>query len=79
MNLDIPKLNITLDGRQLKRSRKDKWFMGVCGGVAEHYGMSAGMVRLITAVLTLAVPGISTSFFIILYIALGLMIPEDDE
>ena len=39
--------------RRLQRSRTDKWFGGVCGGIAEYTGAEAGLIRFIVAVGTL--------------------------
>lgn len=32
------------------RSTADKWIGGVCGGIAEYFGWSPGLVRLLSAV-----------------------------
>ena len=33
--------------QRLYRSRRDKVFSGLCGGMAEYYGVSAGMLRFV--------------------------------
>lgn len=73
------KLNITLDGRRFYRSSSDQWLMGICGGLAKHFSWNPMLVRVLTIVGALAVPGISTLGVIIAYIVLGLMIPSEDE
>lgn len=73
------KLNITLDGRRFYRSSNDQWLMGICGGLAQHFGWNPSLVRGLTALAAVAVPGISTLGVIIAYIVLGLMIPSTDE
>jgi phage shock protein C len=47
--------------RGLYRSRRDRYFLGVCGGVAECFDFSPGALRLLTAILIFCsgiVPGI---------------------
>ena len=39
--------------RRLTLSVTDKKFAGVCGGLAEYFGVDATLVRLISVVLTL--------------------------
>jgi phage shock protein PspC (stress-responsive transcriptional regulator) len=39
--------------KRLQRSRTDKWFGGVCGGIAEYTGAEAGLIRFVVAVGTL--------------------------
>lgn len=72
------KLNVTLNGRQLQRSRSNRWLMGVCGGVAENYGWDVNLVRAVTAVLAIAIPGASLFPVALAYVFLGLTLPESD-
>lgn len=73
------KLNITLDSRRFYRSKTDKWFFGVCGGLAHHFDWKPNLVRLVVAVGAVALPGISTLIVIALYITLGLLVPSEDQ
>ena len=59
--------------RKLYKSSQDKMLAGVCGGVAEYFGIDSTIVRLVMAFLTLwgIVPGI------IIYIIAALVIPDD--
>ncbi|MBS6723282.1 MAG: PspC domain-containing protein [Clostridiales bacterium] len=59
--------------RKLYKSSQDKMLTGVCGGVAEYFGIDSTIVRLVMAFLTLwgIVPGI------IIYIIAALVIPDD--
>ena len=59
--------------RELYKSSQDKMLTGVCGGVAEYFGIDSTIVRLVMAFLTLwgIVPGI------IIYIIAALVIPDD--
>jgi phage shock protein C len=59
----------------LRRSRSDRWIGGVIGGMAKHFGLSSGALRLIyvlASILSAAFPGI------LVYIVLWLVIPEED-
>ncbi len=55
----------------LRRSRTDRMIAGVCGGLAEHFGIDAAMLRLVTILLILF-GGLSLWVYIILWI----IIPE---
>ena len=58
--------------KKLYRSRKDRVFAGVCGGIAEYLGIDSTIVRLITFLLI--VPG---GLSIWVYIALAIIIPSE--
>ena len=36
---------------KLRRSRDNRWIAGVCGGLAEYFGVSPKIVRIICALL----------------------------
>ncbi|AWX59014.1 MULTISPECIES: PspC domain-containing protein [Brevibacillus] len=55
--------------RQLKRSSTDKSILGVCGGIADFFGISSLIVRLIFTVL---IPVLG-----VVYIVLGNVLEED--
>ena len=42
----------------LYRSSGDRWIAGVCGGIAEHLGVSSALVRLLMIVAVVAGPGV---------------------
>lgn len=73
------KLNITLDGRRFYRSTNNSWLFGICGGLANHFGWNSSLVRAFTVAAAVLVPGVSTLGIIVLYIALGLLIPSDAQ
>lgn len=62
----------------LKRSTTNRWFFGVCGGIAEKYGMNPTATRAGVAILAIIIPGITVFPVILAYIALGLLLPQDD-
>lgn len=60
--------------RPLKRSRHNRMFTGVCGGLAEWLGWDPTVVRVlycVGSVASVAFPGI------LIYIALTFIIPEE--
>jgi phage shock protein C len=62
-----------------KRAKRDRWLLGVCGGIAHHYGWNSNLVRLVTAVLAVAIPGPSTLLALVVYVLLGFWLPESEE
>ncbi|WP_326551192.1 PspC domain-containing protein [Micromonospora sp. NBC_01813] len=60
--------------RRLVRPRNGRMFAGVCAGLAQRFGMSAGMVRLLF-VLSLLLPGTQ----VIIYLALWIVMPNEDR
>ena len=62
--------------RQFLRSRTNRMFAGVCGGLAETYGADATAVRLLTVIF-----GVITGIFpmLIVYLVAAILIPERGE
>jgi phage shock protein PspC (stress-responsive transcriptional regulator) len=65
--------------RGLKRAKRDRWIMGVCGGIAHRYGWSSMMVRLSTIVVAIVILGVSVIPTLLVYFLLGYLLPETDE
>ena len=63
----------------LKRAKRDRWIMGVCGGIAHRYGWSSMMVRLVTIIVAIIIPGFSVIPVLLLYFLLGYLLPQTDE
>lgn len=61
--------------KQLLRSRRDRIFAGVCGGIGEYFEIDSNLVRLVWILISLAgvVPGV------LLYLLAWVILPEDDE
>jgi phage shock protein C len=59
-----------MDGRKLTRSETDKRLAGVCGGLAEYFGIDPVLVRIAFVVLAVMGPGI------LLYIVLWIVMPR---
>ncbi len=64
---------------RIRRATRDRWIMGVCGGIAHTYGWNSNVVRLATAVLAIAIPGISLVPVLAIYIVLGVVLEETQE
>ena len=64
--------------RGLKRAKRDRWIMGVCGGIAHRYGWSPTVVRLATSILAIIIPGFSAIPTLLVYFLLGYLLPETD-
>jgi phage shock protein C len=64
---------------RIKRAKRDRWILGVCGGVAHTYGWSSGAVRLATAVLAIIIPGPSLVATLLVYLLLGAILSESEE
>ena len=62
-----------------RRTKRDRWLLGVCGGLARSQGWNPNVVRLVTAVLSIAIPGVSLVPVLVVYIILGAIVPESEE
>ncbi|TDC33319.1 PspC domain-containing protein [Micromonospora sp. 15K316] len=60
--------------RKLVRPRQGRMLAGVCAGLAQRFGMSAGMVRLLF-LLSLLLPGTQ----VIVYLVLWVLMPNEDR
>ena len=65
--------------RDLKRAKRDRWMMGVCGGIAHRYGWSSTAVRLATIIVAVVIPGVSVVPTLLVYFLLGYLLSETDE
>ena len=57
----------------LVRPRRGRWIAGVCAGLADRFGVSRGLMRLIF-VLSTIIPGPQ----FVVYILLWILIPSED-
>jgi phage shock protein PspC (stress-responsive transcriptional regulator) len=57
----------------LKRSRQDRMFMGVCGGIGRALGIDANLVRLVWAAFSIGSIGMG----VLIYVIAGLLLPEE--
>ena len=63
----------------IERSKNDRWIRGVCGGIAHAYGWDSNVVRIITVVLAIIIPGPSTVLAFAVYLILSFVLPESEE
>lgn len=59
-----------MNGNKLRKSSRDRVISGVCGGIAEFFGISSLAVRILFVILPSNV---------LLYIVLALIMPEEYE
>ena len=59
--------------RKLYRSRKNRLFLGVCGGLGEYFKMDPAVVRVIAVLITIA----SAFSAIVAYFILALIVPVE--
>ena len=62
-----------MDGRKLTRSETDKRLAGVCGGLAEYFGIDPTLVRIAFVLLAIMGPGI------LLYGVLWIVLPRGER
>jgi phage shock protein C len=62
-----------------RRAKWDRWWRGVCGGLAQSQGWNSNVVRLATAVLAILIPGFSLIPVLVIYVILGYYLPESEE
>ncbi|MER7455759.1 PspC domain-containing protein [Micromonospora sp. NPDC126480] len=60
--------------RRLVRPRQGRMIAGVCAGLAQRFGWSAGFVRLLF-ILSLLLPGTQ----VIVYLILWILMPNEDR
>lgn len=58
--------------KKLYRSRRDRVFFGVCGGIAEYFGIDSGLVRVATVLFVF----LAGSGFLA-YLIIGLILREN--
>jgi len=63
----------------IKRARRDRRLLGVCGGIAHTFGWNPTMVRVATMILAVIIPGPSLVPTLLGYLALGLVLPKSNE
>jgi phage shock protein PspC (stress-responsive transcriptional regulator) len=57
----------------LKRSRRDRFFLGVCGGLGKKLGVDSNLVRLVWAAVSVGTGGMAA----VAYLVIGLLLPEE--
>ncbi len=59
---------------KLYRSRDNRWVAGVCGGLAEYFGLSPKTVRIICALLIMVYGS-----GLMIYVILAIFIPKEPK
>ncbi len=62
-----------MENKKLYRSRTNRMFGGVCGGLGEFFGLDATLVRLLFVLGTI----FGFGSFVVIYIAMILIVPEE--
>jgi|GEM_PF-123870 len=65
--------NQTRERFPLQRSTSNRLFLGVCGGIGKRLGIDANLVRLLWVAFSIGSIGMGA----LVYVALGLLLPED--
>lgn len=60
-----------MQNHKLYRSQNDKWIAGVCGGLAEFFGLDVSLVRLLAVLLALL-----GGHGILVYLILWIVVPK---
>ncbi len=60
-----------METKKLYRSKKDRVFAGVCGGIGEYLGVDPTVIRLLAVILGFTGSGV------LAYIVAGILIPEN--
>jgi phage shock protein C len=62
----------------IRRAKRDRWILGVCGGVAHHFGWNSTVVRIVVVLLAIFIPGVSVIPAVLIYVLLGYLLPETE-
>ena len=60
--------------KKLYRSRTDRWFAGVCGGLGTYFGIDPTLVRVLFVIFAL-----TFGSGLLIYLILWLLIPNEPE
>ena len=64
---------MTPESKKIYRSRNDRMLLGVCAGIGEFFGIDPNVVRLLFAAGAL----LGFGSFIIIYIVMFIVVPEE--
>jgi phage shock protein C len=62
-----------MTSRKLTRSRDDRWIAGICGGIAEHTGIDATLIRVILVIATI----LGAGSLVVIYLVCWVVIPKE--
>lgn len=61
----------------LTRSRTNKWIFGVCGGIADKFGVNPLWVRLTVLAVAILPAGLGIPPMVLAYVALTILLPAE--
>ena len=64
-----------MSGKRLYRSESNKFIGGVCGGIAEFFGIDPSIVRIIAVLLSIGSVGTG----VLVYIVAWILIPPENN
>lgn len=64
-----------MNGKKLYRSRNDKMLTGLCGGIAQYFGVDSTLIRIGFVVFEFLTVG----FLIIGYLLVSIIVPKEPE
>jgi len=70
---DIGGSELVQEFNRLRRSRRDRWIGGVCGGLAQASGMEAWIWRLVFVLFTT-----TFGFGVVIYLLLWIFVPDEE-
>jgi phage shock protein PspC (stress-responsive transcriptional regulator) len=62
-----------MTSRKLTRSRDDRWIAGICGGIAQHTGIDATLIRVILVIATI----LGAGSLVVIYLICWVIIPKE--
>ena len=70
-------MKTTRSRQRLYRSRTHRVIAGVCGGIADYFGISPNLVRALFVIAPLVLPVIGVPAAALLYIVMAVVVPEE--
>ena len=65
---------------RLYRSRKSRWFTGLCGGIGEYFGINPTVIRIAALLLELSPFGVIAYFLVSYFVPLSTeALPETEK
>ena len=62
--------------KKLYRSKSNKQFFGLCGGLAEYFGIDASILRILVVIIALCTALVGA---FIIYLIVAMIVPEEPD